>query len=108
MKKRHFQHFNIAGFTYYDGPEVFSELKIGTELQLVQEPDNRYDPKAVAIYFEDKKLGFIPRSNNNEISKLLEMGYDIFEMRIQQLSAKVNPEDQVGVIVYLILNEKKS
>jgi hypothetical protein len=51
MNDRHFSNFNIAGFTYYDGVDVFYDLKIGTELQLKVEPSNRLDAYAVAIYY---------------------------------------------------------
>lgn len=106
MKRRHFTHFTIAGFTYYDGSIVFNELKIGTELQLVYEPDNKYDPKAVMLCYGEHKLGYVPRGINSEISKLLEMGYNVFEARIQQLDSTAFPENQVGVIVYIVGNDK--
>ena len=102
MKRRHFTHFAIAGFTYYDGSMAFGELKIGSPLQLVYEPTNKYDPKAVIVKFNDFKLGYIPCGENNEISKLLEMGYtNIFDVRIQRLDPTEHPEQQVSVIVYL-------
>ncbi len=102
MKRRHFIHSPIAGFTYYNGPLVFNQLTIGTELTLAAEPDNKYDAKAVAVYFGEHKLGFLPRGLNNEVSKLLEMGYhNIFETRVQYLDPTTGPENQVGVIVYL-------
>lgn len=31
-------------------------------LSLVPEPDNIYDPKAIAVYSEDKRLGYLPRN----------------------------------------------
>jgi hypothetical protein len=40
----------MAGFTYCDGIEVFSNLKIGSPLTLKAEPENKYDPSAVAIF----------------------------------------------------------
>ena len=101
MKRRHFNHFNLAGFSYYNGPVVFNDLKIGTELTLIPEPDNGYDAKAVAIYYGEDKLGFIPKGENDHISKLLEMGYNPFEVRIQRIDPHARPEEQVQVIVYL-------
>ena len=67
VNDRHFSDFHIAGFTYYDGVDVFEKLKIGKELLLKAEPENRYDPEAVAIYYQDKKIGFVPRSENGVI-----------------------------------------
>lgn len=100
MENRHLCNFQIAGFTYYEGAEVFNELKIGTHLTLKREPENKFDPYAIALYYNDKKLGFVPRGENKELSKFLEMGYsDIFTATINQIDPHEYPENQVGVIV---------
>ncbi len=102
-RRRHFQNFDIAGFSYWDGAVVFNDLKIGTQLRLEREAENQYDPKAVAIYYGEYKLGFVPRSCNDAICKLCEAGYsDIFDVRINRVSPVEQPEDQIGVIVSLI------
>lgn len=101
-KKRHYTTFDIAGFSYWEGCIVFNELKIGTELALVREEENKFDPYAVAIYYGESKIGFIPRDKNHEISKFLELGYTkMFEPRINRLTPDAHPENQVGVIVYI-------
>ncbi|MDR2033566.1 MAG: HIRAN domain-containing protein [Helicobacteraceae bacterium] len=95
-----FSRFHIAGFTYYDGAEVFYKLKIGTVLTLVAEPENQFDPYATAIYFQDHKLGYIPRDQNKEIHKFLLLGHnDIFIARINSVVESENPERQIGVTV---------
>jgi hypothetical protein len=97
---KHFDNFHIAGFTYHDGVDVFGELKIGTQLNMIVEPDNKHDIYAVAIYFKDHKLGYIPRGNNKFISKFLNFGHtDIFEMKINRISPEEHPERQIGVVV---------
>lgn len=102
MKKTHLTNFHIAGFAYWEGCEAFESLKIGTKLQLEREEDNKFDPYAVAIYFDGLKLGFIPREHNHDISKFLDMGWnDLFEVRIQRLTPDAHPEAQVEVIVYI-------
>ena len=103
MEKKFLNHFSIAGLTYWDAAEVFSELSIGTELQFVAETDNKYDPEAVAIYYGKSKLGYIPRKMNTTISTLLQCGYtDIFDVRINRLNPTANPEEQIGVVVRVI------
>lgn len=103
MQRRHYSTFDIAGFSYWEGCIVFNELKVGTKLTLLREEENKFDPYAVAIYYKDSKLGFIPRGSNHEISKFLEMGYtEIFEVRINRISPDVHLEHQVGVIVFLM------
>lgn len=100
MDDRHFSNFNLAGFTYYDGIDVFSELKIGSQLIMKPEPENKYDPSAVALYYGQKKLGFIPREENLLIFKFLELGYtDLFEVRVNRVSPESHPEKQVGIVV---------
>lgn len=95
-------HCPIAGFTYYEGVLAFSKLKIGTELQMVPESENKYDSKAVALYLDDLKLGYLPKSDNRIISVLLELGINCFEARVQQLDKAEHPEQQVGIIVYAV------
>ena len=99
---RHFGNFNIAGFTYWEGCMAIADLKVGSQLRLVREKDNKFDPHAVAIYYEDYKLGFIPRGENELISKMIDLGYGkIFDCRVQRISLDAHPEKQVGVIIFL-------
>lgn len=106
VKKVHLANFHIAGFGYWEGCEAFNELKIGSRLDLVREEDNKFDPYAVAIYYGDFKLGYVPRSENHDISKFLDMGLDdIYETRITRITPDVHPEQQVEVIVY-VKNQK--
>ena len=44
MNDKYYSNFHIAGFTYYNGVDVFDKLKIGVKLRLKAEPKNRYDP----------------------------------------------------------------
>ena len=106
VKKVHLDNFHIAGFGFWNGCEAFEYLKIGTQLRLVREEDNKFDPYAVAIYYKDYKLGFIPRGSNHDISKYLDMGLgDIYEVRITRITPDVHPEQQVEVIVYILSQE---
>ena len=100
MNDRHLSTFHIAGFTYYDGIDVFKNLKIGKELSLKAEPENRFDPNAVAIYYQENKLGFVPTGENELIRKFLNLGYtDLFEVKINQVSPDAYPEKQIRVVV---------
>ena len=99
---RHLSHFNIAGFTYWEGCIAFQKLKVGSQLRLVREADNKFDPHAVALYFGEHKLGFIPQDENQFISQFLDLGYtDMFDVRVQRLSPDTHPEKQVGVVVFI-------
>ncbi|WKS95350.1 HIRAN domain-containing protein [Riemerella columbina] len=104
--REHLANFFIAGLTYYEAPLCFKKLKIGTRLTLVWEKDNKYDARAVAIYYKDFKLGFVPRTENRIFYKLLKMGHsDLFELLIQQVDPHAYPEQQIRVVAHLIGEE---
>ena len=107
-QRKHFLHCNIAGFMYWDGYEAFCKLDVGTKLELVRESDNRIDCDAVAIYYKDYKLGFIPGFKNEIFAMFLDMGHsDLFEVRVCRLCPEAHPEKQVYINIYIKRNEKQ-
>lgn len=103
---RHFANFYIAGFTFYEGCMAIHRLRPGTKLTMERDADNRYDENAVAIYFDDFHLGYVPRSCNEQLAQLMDMGYgDIFELRVQRVAPEATPEHQVSAILYLKARE---
>jgi len=99
---------HIAGFTYYDGLDVIGQLKLGTPVTLVSEPENPYDPNAVAIYYEGTKLGYVPKYKNGDVSNLLYFGYqDIMEARINCHNPEANTENQFRIVIKLKDNRKE-
>jgi hypothetical protein len=99
---------HIAGFNYYDGIEVIDQLKLGTSVTLKAEADNPHDSEAVAIYFKEVKLGYIPQYKNAYISNLLYFGYaDIIEARINSYNLQANHERQFRIVIKLKDNRKK-
>lgn len=101
-KREHLDHFFIAGFTYYDGPEAFKKLEVGELLDLELEEDNAYDARAVMILFKDYHLGYVPRDSNRIFYKLLRMGVTNIECRIQSIDPTEYPEHQVSVVAHLV------
>ncbi|WP_158281489.1 HIRAN domain-containing protein [Sediminitomix flava] len=70
---------------------------------LKREKDNPYNAKAIAIYFEDYKLGFVPRNENDELSKFCDQGYSkVFEVRINRFPPEEHPENQISIVVHLM------
>lgn len=106
MKREHFDHFFIAGFAYYEGVLAFEHLKIGTVLKMELEPGNKHDNKAIGIYFNEYKLGYVPKSNNKAVYAILKSGCDILEARVQTLSPDMPPEQQIQVVLFSKVKEK--
>ena len=110
-RRQFFMDCHLAGRKYHDADLVWNELKVGTELQLEHEPDNRYDPNAVAVLYtregeeEPYLLGYIPRAENTPLAHLLEAGWgSLFTCRISQLVPDAHPENQVNLTITLKRN----
>lgn len=101
-RSRNFMDCHIAGFSYYDGLDVIDNLTIGAPVTLRSEPDNPYDPDAVAIYFRGTKLGYVPRAKNGYLSNLLYFGHsDIFDVKINSRNLDNEPERQFRIVIKL-------
>lgn len=70
--------FFIAGVQHHQYKSVFGDITEGNNLMLIPEPDNKFDPNAVQIFFDnfDKQamLGFVPKKFSSEVSAMLEVG----------------------------------
>ena len=107
-RSRHLLDCHLAGFTYYDGLDVIESLKLGTPVTLISEPENPHDADAVAIYFRETKLGYIPQAKNSFISNLLYFGYgDILEAKITCHNPEANAENQFRISVKIKDNRKR-
>ena len=73
----------LAGFRHYQAPEVWHDVKAGDRLELVREPDNPYDPNAVRIDWQGRKLGYLPRRDNAAVARQLDRGAALQAMVVQ-------------------------
>jgi hypothetical protein len=90
----------VAGFQHYDGPEAESLLEVGMPLQLNREPHNQYDKNAVEIWTGDAKLGYVPRSENNDIASLMDKGVGV-EAFVLELDPSAFPNSVKIEVFYL-------
>lgn len=84
----------LAGFQYHAGKQLWDEMKIGDALELVREPDNPYDAKAVRVEWRGQKLGYVPRRENVDIARLMDRGARL-EARITRLVESRDPWQRV-------------
>ncbi len=75
-------------------------MKVGDALRLQREPQNRYDPHAIAVYWQQLKLGYIPRRENRTLAQMLDRG-QILNTQIEQLQSEAGPWGRVEIAVYL-------
>jgi hypothetical protein len=89
----------LAGFQYHTGPRLWPELAEGQPLTLQREPDNRHDPLAVAVYWQDQPIGYLPRRHNGAIAQLLDDGQHL-SAQISALQDSNNPWERVELEVW--------
>jgi hypothetical protein len=68
----------IAGTSFRKLNDIEPKLSSQVKLEIKREPDNKFDEFAIALYFEQKKIGYIPRERNEVIARLLDAGKMFF------------------------------
>lgn len=92
----------LAGSQYYAVGDYWEQLQVGDRLDLIREPDNRYDRRAVRIEWRGHKLGYVPRAENRAVAAALDQG-DRLVARIARLREHPDPWRRVEFEVYLEL-----
>ena len=89
----------LAGWRNYSWPEAVEALRSSTpvEFSLRPEPENEYDPFAVAVdaSWSNKRvqMGYVPALYSEEVSELLDWGRNI-EVSIT-LTRSINPRRMI-------------
>lgn len=79
----------VAGIKYRDNyEEMLSKLSEGMEVQLRKDPDNPYDPDAIAVYNGNDHLGYIPKRDIPAI---------VLNMENDSLTAEIEYVDEENV-----------
>ncbi len=95
---------SIAGFQYYKGEDLFNHIKIGDTVQLCRASENKYDKRAVEVYWKGNMLGYIPRMANMSISQMLDDGVGL-EGEISLLIPEKRPCYCVELVVFVASKE---
>jgi len=97
--------FYIAGVKFHSYKSILNDIVEGDNLMLVPEPENKFDPNAVQIHFNNFNkaafLGFVPKKFSSEVSAWIEVGklleciligfnksastWEMFEVEIKEL-----------------------
>lgn len=71
---------SLAGFQYYAGEKLWSQMKPGDGLELRRAPENPYDKRAVEVWWQGNMLGHLPRLDNAAVSQMLDRGVELHAM----------------------------
>lgn len=73
-------------------------MGVGAALEITAEPDNPCDPFAVRLDYLGAQIGYLPRSQNQVISRLLQQGAPV-ECHIARIDEDAPPWQAVTVKV---------
>ena len=92
----------LAGFQYHDGKTLWGDMKVGDRFELVREPANLHDPRAVRVEWHGRMIGYVPRAENEAVARQLDAGNRL-EARITRLLKHRDPWKRVEFEIYLPL-----
>ena len=90
----------VAGFQYHEGAKLWRRLRYSDALALRREARNPHDERAVAVYWHDRKLGYVPRRENAAIAQMLDRGLSL-RARVERLAESDNPWERVRFSISL-------
>lgn len=105
-RKIYLHQFFVAGFRHYKGMELLPHMQVNDLLELRREPANPYDDSAVALYWQQEKIGFIPSDSNSMLAKLLDAQAIPLLGMITHLNRDVKPWENVVAAIYFLQDEK--
>ncbi len=105
-RKIYLLQFFVAGFRHYKGMEMLAHMEANDLIELRREPDNEYDDCAIALYWQQEKIGYIPADYNEMLAKLLDAQALPLLGMITHLNREVKPWENVVAAVYFLQDEK--
>lgn len=87
----------VAGVAYYQLKTIYHHLTPGVKLTLKRELTNEHDKYAVAVYYKNFKIGYLPTVQNADIAQKLDCG-TAFEVKVfTSVKDKYLPTDELYI-----------
>jgi hypothetical protein len=90
----------VRGFQYYNGPKIINQINKSGLLEMIREPENEYDPCAIALYFNNQEIGFIPMESNEVLSVLIDTKLLKLQAEITHIEPKASDWERIHVAIY--------
>lgn len=68
----------VAGTSFRKLDKVQDDLKETVRLEMKREGDNEFDQFAVALWFANTKVGYIPKDKNEVLARLMDAGKQFY------------------------------
>ena len=92
----------LAGSQYHALGTFWSQIRVGDELGLVREADNRHDSSAIRVNWQGHQIGYLPRAENRVLAEAMDKG-ERLRGRVARLTEHPDPWRRVVIEVYLEL-----
>jgi hypothetical protein len=89
----------VSGFQYHRGPAWLGQMLPGDQIELNREPDNVHDRCAIALIWRGEKIGYLPATSNEILSKLLDTAALKLTAQITHINTEVQTWENVCVAV---------
>ena len=119
-KRTLYKECQIAGITFHDLSDVWDELYVGAELALIRQKDNEHDEYAIAVALADDYdgdpddfdfnliLGYVPRTENEELAKMMDMGWnEAFECELSQMKGSNPYKGTLHMKIYIVSKDEE-
>lgn len=80
----------LAGFQFHAGKKLWPQMRVGDSLNLIREPQNVHDSRAIRVEWQGQHIGYVPRRENTDIARLMDHGVPVFA-RISRLAQSRDP-----------------
>ena len=90
----------LAGFNYHHAALLWDDMRVGDRLQLVREPENPHDGKAIRVDWQGQKLGYVPRKQNEALAWAMDQGQPV-AARISRMELSADPWRRIEFEVYV-------
>ena len=67
-----------AGTSFRKLDKVQDDLKATVQLEMKREGKNEFDQFAIALWFQDTKVGYIPKEKNEVLARLMDAGKQFY------------------------------
>lgn len=94
----------VAGFRFYKGMELLPHMQEQDIVELRRNPQNEHDDFAVAVYWQQEMIGYVPAASNEVIARLIDAKALSLVAVITHLEPKAKPWENVAIAVYFLKN----
>ena len=91
----------VAGTSFRKLDKVDNELNKKVKLTMKREADNKFDNFAIALWFNQTKVGYVPREKNEVIARLMDAGKEFYAT----IQAKEYEGNWLKLEIQVLLND---